>query len=152
MKVTITEKKDEPMLSRTKVRGTVEFQGATPSNADVAKTLAKNIKADEKLVVVKEITKKFGTQSTPFRAVAYTKAEDMYRIEGMEQPKEEPKEEASEAKADEKPTEEKKEDAPAEEAKKEDSSEKKDAPAEKADEKSGSKESSEEKPAEEKKE
>ncbi len=81
MELSITEKKDNGLLSRTEVCGTLLFQNATPSNADVAKNLATKLAADEKLVVVKQIKTKFGAKSAELCAYVYKDASALKRIE-----------------------------------------------------------------------
>src|SRR3989338_1456729 len=81
MELSINEKKDNGLLSRTEICGTLSFQNATPSNADVAKNLASKLAADEKLVVVKKIKTKFGAKSADLCAYVYKDASALKRIE-----------------------------------------------------------------------
>jgi ribosomal protein S24E len=133
---------EKPLLARKEVAGKMTFEGkATPSNADVAKAIASELKTDEKLVVVKHIYTAFGSCEAEIQAYVYNTEEDLKKIEPKEKKKGEKKEgEGEEAPAEaapaEKPAEEKKEEAPKEEKKEEPK------PAE---------EKKEEKPAEEKK-
>jgi len=71
MKVTIQEKNDNPLLGRLEVSGVLEFEGATPSNAQLAEALAKELKKELGLVVVKSIYTRFGHQNAEFTAVIY---------------------------------------------------------------------------------
>ena len=125
------------------------FEGkATPSNDEIRKAIASELKSDESLVVVKHIYTSFGSPEAVIEAYVYTTKEDMERIEpktkkdkekkpegeaGAEKPAEaapakpeEKKEEApkAEEKKEEKPAE-KKEEAPAPEAKEEKKAEEK---------------------------
>ena len=132
MNIKILEKKEAPLLSRTEVKAQLTFSGATPSTSEVTKALAKNLSADEKTVLVRDISTKFGFKEAKATAHVYKKEEDMKRIEPThffktEKPKEEVKpaeapaaeKPAAEAKAKETPTEapkeEKTEEAPTEE-------------------------------------
>lgn|SRR3989338_8571791 len=81
MELSINEKKDNGLLSRTEICGTLTFQNATPSNIDVAKNLATKLAADEKLVVIKKIKTKFGAKSADLCAYVYKDAATLKRIE-----------------------------------------------------------------------
>jgi ribosomal protein S24E len=72
MELKINTQKDNKLLNRIEVEATVTFTGATPSRADMVKEIAKQAKADEKLVVIKHIYTDFGTTKATVRAFAYT--------------------------------------------------------------------------------
>ena len=73
---------EKPLLARKEVSATFTFQGkATPSNADVRKAVAGELKVDEKLVVVKSIYTSFGTTEALIKAYAYNTEDDMKKIE-----------------------------------------------------------------------
>ena len=74
MQLTITEKKDLPLAGRVEVQGTITFDAATPSNVDVAGSVAKQLNADLSLVVVKHIYTQFGQKTATFQVVAYKDA------------------------------------------------------------------------------
>ena len=118
MNLEITDKKENPLLSRTEVKGTIGFDKATPSNAEVKKAIAEKAKADESLIVVKNIYTDFGSTNANFNAYIYTNKDEMAKIEPKKKEKKakpgEKKEEAPAAK----PKEEKKEE-PKEEKKEE---------------------------------
>ena len=46
MDIKITEKKEEPLLSRTALKLNVSFKGATPSNQELKKAIASSLKSD----------------------------------------------------------------------------------------------------------
>ena len=71
MKVTITDKNENKLLHRTMLRGQLEFAQATPSNAQLAEALAKEVKKDLNLVVIKNIYTQFGKQQASFTALVY---------------------------------------------------------------------------------
>ena len=87
MKLTINEKKDNPLLSRTEVRADIEFDATTPSNKDVQAELAKKLSVDAELVVVKQIRTGFGQRKAGVKANAYSKKDVMMKIEGIKPPK-----------------------------------------------------------------
>jgi small subunit ribosomal protein S24e len=139
MNLKILEQKEEPLLSRKEIKAELFFEGtATPSNAEVGKNIASQLKVDEKLVVIKKIDTHYGSTEAIVTARAYDSAEAKEKIEpkdkkaekakaeaAKEKPAEEKKEEAPK---EEKPAEEKKEEAPKEEK----PAEKKEAPKEEA--------------------
>ncbi len=135
MNLTITEKTNNPLLSRTEVQANIIFEGSTPKRVQVQKALAKSLKADEKMVIVQTIHTSFGEPKAHIVAHAYSDEKAMKDNEranllekhtGHGKEPEKPAEEAKEAPA-----------APSEEAPKEAEAEKKEEAA------------SEEKPAEE---
>ncbi|MAG61101.1 hypothetical protein CL619_04910 [archaeon] len=71
MDLTISNKFNNQLLGRIDVVGEINFSGATPSNAEVASAIAKNLKVKEDLIVVKQILTKFSSQSAKFKAVSY---------------------------------------------------------------------------------
>ena len=81
MKINILEKKDVPLFSRTEIKANIKFSGATPPTIEVTKALAKNLSTDEKTIVIREISTKFGSREANVIAHIYKKEEDMKRIE-----------------------------------------------------------------------
>ncbi|MFH0701559.1 MAG: hypothetical protein V2A62_03930 [Candidatus Woesearchaeota archaeon] len=72
MQVDITEKKQNPFLKRTEVKGKVTFEGATPSNVQLGEAIAKEMKAKEvECVVVKQIHTAFSLREANFVAFVY---------------------------------------------------------------------------------
>ena len=152
MKCEIVTKIDNPLLKRVEIAGNITFNAATPSNKDIKKELAAQMKSKEENVQVKNIYTAFGESTANFSAYVYKSEEDLKKYtpvtkamkDAVKKAAEEAKKAAEEAKA-EKPAEEKKEEKPAEEKKEE-------APAEEKKEAKPAEEKKEEKPAEEKKE
>lgn len=95
MQLNITQKKEEPLLSRTMLKATVEFDKSTPSYPEVASLLAANLKADEKLVAIRHVYTSFGTKKADVTAY-------VYKDEARKQLIEPKKKEKKEAKAAEK--------------------------------------------------
>ncbi len=83
MDLTINNKFDNQLLGRTDIAGKIKFSGATPSNVDVATAVAKNLKSEESLIVVKQIITKFSTQSAQFKAVLYKDSAAKAKFEVM---------------------------------------------------------------------
>ena len=117
MKVIIEEKRENPLLQRTEVEGTITFEGVTPSNAEVTEALAKELKSDITSLVVKQISTKFGHQQAHFIAVSYANVEAKIatekvtkhmrkKLEEERKKAEEKAEEEKKKKAEEKPKEE----------------------------------------------
>ena len=113
MEVAITAEEEKPLLSRKEISAKVSFDGATPSAKDVQELLAKQLKADASLVVVKQIASKYGLQEAGVLAYQYMSEEEKKRIEPSPKEKKEKPKESGEAPA-EKPKKEEKAEAPAE--------------------------------------
>lgn len=81
MNLTITKEHEMPLLSRKEVNAEIIFEKATPSNADVAKSIAEKVKSDPSLVVVKHIYTKFGETKAEAEAYVYASKEALDRME-----------------------------------------------------------------------
>jgi ribosomal protein S24E len=81
MKVTIQEKKANPLLNRTEVQGSIEFEDITPSNVTLTEALAKETKKDLNLIIVKSIYTHFGQKLADFNAIIYDNQESKDKIE-----------------------------------------------------------------------
>jgi len=77
----ITSKKENPLLDRIDVEGTIEFEGATPSNAQVTQDVAKQMHQDQATVAVQHIYTKFGHHQAVFSARVYSSAEARKKME-----------------------------------------------------------------------
>ncbi|MCR4313234.1 MAG: hypothetical protein NUV58_03235 [Candidatus Roizmanbacteria bacterium] len=106
MKVTINEKKDNSLLGRVEVKGTLSFEGATPSNAKLAESIAKEFKIDVNLVVMKQIHTKFSRQEANFLVLVYKNMETKVKAERMTKHLKKRAEEASKKAAEAKAAEE----------------------------------------------
>ena len=53
MELKIIDKKEEPLLSRTRVEAEITFEKTTPSREEIKSRLVKDLGKDEKLIVVK---------------------------------------------------------------------------------------------------
>jgi len=82
MKVTIKNKEENKLLSRVELSGEIVFDAVTPSNVDLIKTLAKDLKVKEELIVIKNIYTKFSEKRAIFSAVTYktTEAKNKYEM------------------------------------------------------------------------
>src|SRR3989339_205349 len=83
MQVTIQDKKENIFLDRTEVKGTISFEGTTPSNVQLAEALAQQLKKEVPLVVIKQIHTSFGQQGANFLAFAYHTLEAKQKTEKM---------------------------------------------------------------------
>ena len=107
MELKILNKKEEPLLSRTRMEAEVIFENATPSGKEVKSNLAKTIGKDEKLIDVKSIYTAFGLKKAKILFYAYENEEILKRIkvkkkESEKKPKAESEETKPEAKKEEK--------------------------------------------------
>ncbi|MBR9683164.1 30S ribosomal protein S24e, partial [Candidatus Woesearchaeota archaeon] len=81
MKLEIKNKKENKLLGRTEVTGTLTFEGATPSNVVVKDALVAELSADKDLLIIKNIHSRFSSQVADFLAFVYDTAEAMEKIE-----------------------------------------------------------------------
>ena len=130
MQLKILDKKEEELLSRAVVKAHIIFDKATPSNQEIKKQIASESKADEALVVVKNVYTEYGKSEADVNAYIYKSKEAMQKIEpkpkkkaekpgekAAPKPEEAPKEAKPEEKKQEAPKEAPKEEKPAEEKK-----------------------------------
>lgn len=109
MELKIINKKEDPLLFRTKVEAELIFDKGTPSIAEVKSMLGKDLGKDEKLIVVKNIYTVYGLKKAKNLSYIYENEEALKRIEVEKKEKTGKQEAKSEEKAAEKPPEAKKE-------------------------------------------
>ena len=71
MQMNITNKKEAPLLSRTMIPATLEFEKATPSYPEVTSLMASQLKIDDKLVAIRHIYNSFGAKKAEVIAYVY---------------------------------------------------------------------------------
>ena len=77
MQINITSKTNEPLLSRTLVNATLEFENSTPPYAEVALALASSLKSDERLIAIRHVYNHFGAKKAD--VIAYVYADEQKR-------------------------------------------------------------------------
>ena len=111
MELKIINKKEDPLLSRTKVESEIIFEKTTPSREEIKNELVKVLGKDEKLIVVKGIFTSYGLKKAKNLSYVYENEESLKRIEvekkKVEGKKKETKKEEKESKPKEKPESEK---------------------------------------------
>lgn len=73
MKMEIIEKIKNPFLERTEIVGELSYEKETPSRDAVKKAVAEQLKANEKLIVVRHIYPVFGFKKAKVIANLYEK-------------------------------------------------------------------------------
>lgn len=91
VQINVTNKKEEPLLSRTMVTAALEFENATPSYQEVSALLAAHLKADEKLIAIRHIYNLFGTKKAEVIAYVYSDESKKQLIEPKVKEKKEKK-------------------------------------------------------------
>jgi len=81
MNITITNKKENPVLSRTEIVANIIFDKATPSRKEIQKAVAKELKGNEKLTIIKTIKTLFGNSKAVVSASIYDSEDVMNKIE-----------------------------------------------------------------------
>lgn len=80
MKTQIIERKHNPLLGREEIIIDIEANSA-PSFAEVAKIVAKELKAPEEALKVRKIDGKYGTSNFRIYVNVYSSKENMEKIE-----------------------------------------------------------------------
>ena len=81
MQIKIINKKEEPLLARTLLEATLEFEKATPSYNEVTSLLATHLKTDEKLIAIRHIYNTFGDTKAGVIAYLYANLDRKQFIE-----------------------------------------------------------------------
>ena len=81
MQITILEKNENALVGRTEIKGKITFKDATPSNAQLAEGLNKELKKDISLIIIKNIYTNFGHQEASFTAFVYNSKETKDKAE-----------------------------------------------------------------------
>ena len=81
MQLNIVEKKQEPLLSRTMLKATLEFEKATPSYKEVSALIGTHLKTDEKLITIRHIYNVFGDRKAEVIAYVYSDEDKKQMIE-----------------------------------------------------------------------
>ncbi len=80
MELKILHKKEEPLLSRTRLEGEVMFDKATPSTKEVKSSVAKSLGKDESLVDIDGIYSQYGQKKAKIICYAYESADVLKKI------------------------------------------------------------------------
>lgn len=83
MEIKINEKTEQPLLSRTKVKGIAAFEAATASRQELRKKLADSLKTAESSIAVASIKPAFGERKAVFEAHIYKSAQDLEKFESV---------------------------------------------------------------------
>ncbi|MBI2664481.1 hypothetical protein HYX10_04020 [Candidatus Woesearchaeota archaeon] len=81
LEIKISDKVEEPLLSRSAFRGLISFDAATPSRAEVRKKVAEALNADFSVVSITAISTRFGSKSAAIAAHVYKTKEDLEKFE-----------------------------------------------------------------------
>lgn len=71
MELKILNEKKEPLLSRTMLTASLEYEKATPSYQEVSSLIALQLKTDEKLIAIRHIYNSFGHKKAEITAYLY---------------------------------------------------------------------------------
>jgi ribosomal protein S24E len=83
MEIEIKTNNKNDLLHRTLIIGRLSFDAATPSNNEFSTELAKVLKGDVSLMVIKQILPDFGTKEASFKAYLYDSLEAKNKSERM---------------------------------------------------------------------
>ncbi len=79
MKITLSDKKHNPLLKRQEITGTVQFDGSTCSNQQLQQELSASLKCRPELLLVEHIYTAFGSTEGTFSALRYDDMESRKR-------------------------------------------------------------------------
>ena len=72
MQLKILNEKKEPLLSRTMLTASLEYEKATPSYQEVTSLIASQLKTEEKLIAIRHVYNSFGHKKAELIAYIYT--------------------------------------------------------------------------------
>ena len=126
MELKIESKLEDPLLQRTRLEGSMTYDKATPSIAEVTKEISGQLKKEENTIKIRNIYNTFGTKHANIIAYAYKDEKTKLEVEQQpKKPKDKSKEETADTKVESKP-----EEKPAEAQKPEEKPKAEDKPAE----------------------
>ncbi|MBI2207896.1 hypothetical protein HYU50_00205 [Candidatus Woesearchaeota archaeon] len=82
MELKILQKKEEPLLSRTRLEGEVLFEKATPSTKEIKSNVAKSLGKDESLVDIEGIYNQYGQKKAKVVCYTYENKDVLKKIKG----------------------------------------------------------------------
>jgi len=99
LEIKISNKAEQPLLSRTELQGVVSFESATPSRIEIKKKIADALKSDASLITIISIKNYFGQKAARVTAHIYETKEDLEKyiskkVKNRNSPRKEKKEEA----------------------------------------------------------
>jgi len=81
MTLQITNKTENPLLSRTEIAAHVTFDSVTPTNDNISDQIAKSLSSKKECVAVKKINTLYGKREADIAAYVYSSPEEKKRIE-----------------------------------------------------------------------
>ncbi|MBW2964960.1 hypothetical protein KY363_05885 [Candidatus Woesearchaeota archaeon] len=81
MDIEIRKERDLPLMSKKRYTMLIGFKGATPSRIEIRDALAKKVKAEPSLTVIKHIYTRYGVEKAKVIAHVYNTKEDMAKYE-----------------------------------------------------------------------
>jgi small subunit ribosomal protein S24e len=99
MKITLIEQKEAPLLMRKRIHFEVDNEKQkTPSEPEIKKAVAENLKVNEETVAIRHVYQKFGIAKAKVIAHVYKNPEDLKRIEHIKKKQKKKKEGTEEKK------------------------------------------------------
>jgi ribosomal protein S24E len=81
MSLTIDSNVENKVIGRHEIKGRIEFSGATPKKAEIAKMIGSKLGKEEKLVVIKKVKNNYGEQKADVEAYVYNNEETIKKVE-----------------------------------------------------------------------
>ena len=81
MEIEIIKENETPLLSRKRLTVKVDFEGKTPARLDLKKDIAKKIKSEPELVVIRHIYQRFGSKTAKVIVHVYSDRKMLERLE-----------------------------------------------------------------------
>ncbi|MBU1974927.1 MAG: 30S ribosomal protein S24e [Nanoarchaeota archaeon] len=81
MKLEITNRKKNPLLSREEITALLLFEGKTPARLDVLDSAANALNTKKELVIVKKINTQFGEEKADVLIFKYDSKETLEKLE-----------------------------------------------------------------------
>ncbi len=81
MEITISEKKELPLLKRTHIHARVFYQGVTPSRLEILDALSQQLKAKKELLIIDTIDTSFGDTVAHVTCRLYSDKQALERLE-----------------------------------------------------------------------
>lgn len=81
MDLNILKERDTPLLSRKRYTFEMDFKGATPSRIEIRDAVAKKVKSEPELTIIKHVYTRYGVEKAKIIAHVYSNKEEMAKLE-----------------------------------------------------------------------
>jgi len=80
MKITLSNETENPLMNRKVLKGDIAFEGATPGRYEMKLELAKELKLNPSLLILRRVINVFGDRKVIFEAHVYKSEAELAKV------------------------------------------------------------------------